>query len=325
MIRTGATFFPAGLAVALVFTAASAYAQGYPTKPVRFIVPFAPGGGTDTLTRILAQKLTETMGQPVIVDNRPGAGGTIGTDIVAKASPDGYTLAMVISSHAINPSLYSKLPYDTTRDFAPVILVDVSPRIMVVHPSIAAATLKDFIAAAKAKPGQINYASGGNGTSGHLAGELFKSMAGVNLVHVPYKGGGPLLLDLIAGQVQMTFGSPPTTLPQIKAGKLRALALTSAKRSPMAPELPTMQEAGLLGYQAGEWNGVLAPAATPKHLVNRLNEEISKTLALPEVRANLLKQGIEPVGGTPEQFAAHLRAEIAKFARVVKDAGIRIE
>lgn len=255
-------------------------AQSYPTKPIRFIVPFSPGGGTDTVARILAEKLTKRMEQQIIVVNRPGAGGTIGTNVVAKAKPDGYTLGMIISSHAINQSLYSKLPYDSINDFSPVILIDVAPRILVVHPSVPAKTLEELIARAKAEPGQLNYGSGGNGTSGHLTGELLNSMAGIKTVHVPYKGGGPLLLDLIAGRIQFTFGSPPTLLPQIKAGKLRGLAVTSTKRSQMAPDLPTMEEAGLPGYVATEWHGVVVPAGTSKPIIVKLNADIQQVLNL---------------------------------------------
>ena len=313
------------LAAVALLPVTALHAQDYPTKPIRLVVPFAPGGGTDTLARILAQKLTERFGQQVIVDNRSGAGGTIGTDIVAKANSDGYTLAMVISSHAINPSLYQKLPYDSIKDFSPVILIDNAPRLLVVHPSVAAKSLQELVALAKAKPNQLNYGSGGNGTSGHLAGELLNTMAGIKLTHVPYKGGGPLLIDLLGGQVQLTFGSPPTTLPHVQTGKLRALAVTSAKRTPLAGSLPTMQESGLPGYEAVEWNAMLAPAGTPRPIITKLNSELQRLLEQPDMKQTLAKQGLDTIGGTPEQCAAHLRAEMAKFAKIVKQAGIRIE
>jgi tripartite-type tricarboxylate transporter receptor subunit TctC len=318
-------FFIVCCSLILFVSVSDLSAQDFPVKPIRFIVPFSPGGGTDTLTRILAEPLTERFGQQVIVENRPGAGGTIGTALVAKAEPDGHTLGMIISSHAINPSLYSKLPYDSVKDFSPVIFINVAPRWLVVHTSVPAKSLKELIALAKDKPGELNYGSGGNGTSGHLAGELLKSMAGIDIVHVPYKGGGPLLLDLIAGRIQMTFGSPSTVLPQIEAGKLRGIAVTSTERSELTPDLPTMEEAGLPGYVATEWNGVVVPAGTPQSIILKINAELNYVLKLPDVKEKLTSKGLKIIGGPPEKFEAHLKAEMAKFAKIIKEANIRIE
>jgi tripartite-type tricarboxylate transporter receptor subunit TctC len=262
----------------------------------------------------------------VVVDNRPGAGGNIGSDIVAKSAPDGYTLLMgTVGTHAINASLYPSMPYDHIKDFAPVILVAAVPNVMVVHPSVPATTVKEFIAYAKANPGKVNFASSGNGTSIHLSGELFKVMAGVQMTHVPYKGSAPAISDLMGGQVQVMFDNLPPSLPHIKAGKLRALAVTSAKRAPALPELPTIAEAGLPGFEASSWFGVLAPAGTPPAIIGRLNAEIAKWLATAEAKDKLLALGADAAGGTPEDFAAHIRAETAKWAKVVKDSGAKAE
>lgn len=302
-----------------------ATAQEYPSKPIRFVVPFAAGGGTDALTRIIGQKLAEAMGQPVVIDNRPGASGVIGADIVAKAVPDGYTLIMILSSHVINPSLYKKLPYDTINDFSPVAMVNAAPRMLVINPAVPARTLKEFIAYGKANPGRMNYATGGSGTLAHLAAEMLNSFAGIKIVHITYKGGGPLLIALLANEAQMTFGSPSTVLPHVKAGKLRALGTTSSKRSEMMPDVPTMHEAGIPGYEAVEWNAVLAPARTPTAIISKLNREIQLVLARPDIKKTLADLGNEGLGGTPEQCGSYLKSEMAKYARIVKAAGLQAE
>lgn len=304
---------------------ASAKGQAYPTKPIRLIVPFATGSTTDTLARIVGQKLTETWGQQVVVDNRAGAGGNIGTDIVAKAAADGYTLLMAAGSHAINPSLYRKLPYDAVKDFAPVTLVGSAPQLVVAYPGLAAASIRELIALAKARPGQIHYASGGSGSPSHLAMELFKSMAGIDLVHVPYKGGTLVLNAVLSGEVQLTSGNIRSYMPHVKAGKLKGLGVTSPSRSPAAPEVPTIAESGLPGYSVTAWWGVLAPAATPKAIVTRLHGEIARHLQVPELRNRLAAVGIDTVGSAPEEFGAFIRKELVIWAKVVKESGARID
>jgi len=320
------------LSVATVFACVAAagnalcQAPAYPAKPIRLVVPFPPGGATDILARDVAQKLTEAWGQSVVVDNRPGAGGNIGAELVAHASPDGYTLLMgTVGTHAINASLYAKMPYDHIRDFAPVILVAGVPNVLVVNPALPVNSVAELIAYAKANPGKLNFASSGNGTSIHLSGELFKVMAGVQMTHVPYKGSAPAVQDLISGQVQLMFDNLPPSLPQIKAGKLRALAVTSATRAPALPDVPTMAEAGLPGFEASSWFGVLAPAGTPPAIVAKLNAEIAKWLATPEAKERLSKQGANAAGGSPEDFVKHIAAETAKWAKVVKDSGAKID
>ena len=314
------------LAFVLMLVAALSSAQTYPTKPIRLVVPFPPGGATDILARDVAQKLTEAWGQSVIVDNRPGAGGNIGSELVAKSAPDGYTLEMgTVGTHAINASLYAKMPYDHVKDFTPVILVAGVPNVLVVTPSLPVSSVAELIAYAKANPGKLNFASSGNGTSIHLSGELFKVMAGVQMTHIPYKGSAPALQDLIAGQVQLMFDNLPPSLPQIKAGKLRALAVTSLARAPALPDVPTLAESGLPGFEASSWFGILAPAGTPAPIVAKLNAEVAKWLATPEAKEKLLKQGANPAGGTPEDFAKHIAAETAKWAKVVKDSGAKID
>ncbi len=301
-------------------------APAYPTKPIRIVVPFPPGGATDILARDVAQKLTDAWGQAVIVDNRPGAGGNIGSELVAKAAPDGYTLEMgTVGTHAINASLYAKMPYDHVKDFAPVILVASVPNVLEVNPALPVNSVAELIAYAKANPGKLNFASSGNGTSIHLSGELFKVMAGVQMTHVPYKGSAPALQDLIAGQVQLMFDNLPPSLPQIKAGKLRALAVTSAARAPALPDVPTVAEAGLPGFEASSWFGVLAPAGTPPAIVAKLNAEIGRWLATPEAKEKLAKQGADAAGGSPEDFVKHIAAETAKWAKVVKESGAKID
>ncbi|HSS71576.1 MAG TPA: tripartite tricarboxylate transporter substrate binding protein [Casimicrobiaceae bacterium] len=311
---------------ALVAISACASAQTYPSKPVRLVVPYPPGGTTDILARDVGQRLTEALGQPVVIDNRPGAAGNIGSEMVAKAAPDGYTLLMgTVNTHAINAGLYSKLPYDHIKDFAPVILVARVSNVLEVNPSLPVYSVADLIKLAKEKPGQLNFASSGSGTSIHMSGELFKTMAGVDMVHVPYKGSAPAVSDLVGGQVQLMFDNLPSSLAQIKAGKLRAIAVTSAQRAPALPDIPTIAESGLPGFEATSWFGVLAPAGTPPAVVSRLNAEIDKWVQSPGGKEMLLAQGAVPAGGTPEQFAAYIRAETDKWAKVVKASGAKVD
>ena len=298
----------------------------YPNKPVRLVVPFGAGGTGDILARVIGQHLSTGLGQQVVIDNRPGAGGNIGADVVAKAAPDGYTLLLAANStHGANVSLYKKMPFDPVKDFAPVTLLASVSNLLLVHPSVPANSIKELIALAKSKPGQLNFASSGNGTSTHLAGELFKSMAGVDIVHIPYKSGAPAVTDLLSGHVTMLFNSTLAVLPHVKAGKLKALGISSVYRSPVLPEMPTIAESGLPGFEVTAWFGILAPAGTPKEIIHRLHAEIVKVLRLPEVKARLSDQGAEPVGNTPERFAAYIQAEIAKWAEVVKVSGARLD
>ena len=302
------------------------HAQDYPSKPVRFVVPFAPGGTTDVLARLVGEKLSASLGQQFVVDNKPGAGGNVGTAQVAKAEPDGYTLLMgTVGTHAINASIYPSLPYDPVQDFAPVTLVATVPNVLVVNPEVPANSVAELIALAKEKPGELNFASSGNGSSIHLSGELFKAMTGVDIVHVPYKGSGPAVVDLLGGQVQMMFDNLPSSAPQIKAGKLRPLGVTSKERSPTLPDVPTIAEAGVPGYEALSWFGVLVPAGTPDAIVAKLQNEIAKALADPTMRERFAELGAVPVGGTSAEFADLITAETAKWAKVVQDAGIKLE
>ncbi|HTP96868.1 MAG TPA: tripartite tricarboxylate transporter substrate binding protein [Burkholderiales bacterium] len=301
-------------------------AQDYPVKPIRFIAPNLPGGPTDILARLLGQKLAESMGQPVVIENRAGAGGNIGTELAAKSPADGYTL--VTGNNATfgaNVSLYKNMGFDPIKDFAPVILVASQPNILVVHPSLPVTSVKELIALAKAHPGELNFAGSGMGAAAHLAGELFKSMAGVNIVHIPYKSAGPALTDLIAGQCQLMFATSLSAQPHIHAGKLRALAVTTAQRARSMPELPTVAEAGVPGFEATTWHGVLVPAGTPAAIVNKLNAEIDRALHAPDVHERLGALGAEIIGGTPKAFADYIQREIPRWAKVIKSAGIRID
>ena len=314
------------IAALLAVFAQNAFAQAYPTRSIRLVVPFPAGGTTDILARAAAQKLTESLGQSVIVDNRPGAAGNIGADIVAKSAPDGYTLLMgTVGTHAINPGLYAKMPYDHVKDFVPVVLVAGVPNVLAVNPAFPVNSVAELIALAKSKPGTINFATSGSGTSIHLSGELFKTMAGVDMTHVPYKGSSPALTDLMGGQVQIMFDNLPSALPLNKAGKLRAIAVTSQKRAPVLPDVPTISESGLPGFEASSWFGVLAPTGTPAPIVAKINADVNKWLQSPEARDQLLAQGANAAGGTPEQFAAHIRAETEKWAKVVKASGAKAD
>jgi len=315
------------LSIAMPFlTFGAVFAQGYPNKPIRLIVPWSAGGSTDIFARIIGQKLTESLGQQVVVDNRPGASGIIGFEAAAKAAPDGYTIVMGASGFTTNTSMYSKLPYDAVKDFAPVSLMALAANLLVVHPSVQAESVKELIALAKSKPGQLNFASSSHGSTAHLAGELFKTMAGVDIVHIPYKGSAPAMVDLLGGHVSLMFDPIPSVLPHVKAGKLRLLAVTSDKRLPELPNVPTVAESGLPGFEIGPWFGVLAPAGTSKEIITKLNTEIVKIMHMPDVKERLSSQGFTAIiGSTPEQFADFIKADIAKWAKVVKDAGIRID
>ena len=289
------------------------------------IVAVPPGGPADTLARLVGPRLSEALGQPVVIDNRPGANGIIAYETTARATPDGYTFVAVAAGVVINPSLYRNVPYDPLKDFAAITLGIAVPNILVVHPTVKATSVKELVALAKTRPGQLTFASAGNGTSGHLALELFKQTAGIEVIHVPYKGGGPALADVMGGQVQALFSIALAATPQIKAGRLRALAITSAGRSSVAPDLPTVAEVGMPGFEVVGWFGWLAPAKTPRDIVNRLNAQIVRVLNMPEVRERLLSQSTEPVGNSPAQFAAFMKSEHAKWARVIKQAGIGID
>ncbi len=300
-----------------------AFAQSYPAKPIRLVVGVPPGGATDVVARIAGKKLAEQLGQPVVVDNRGGAGGNIGAEIVAKSPPDGYTLFLaVIGTMAINPSIYREMPFDPLRDFAPISQLTSMPQVLLVNPSVPAKNVQEFIAYAKAHPGQLTFASGGVGTATHLAGELFKKMSGTELVHVAYKGNGPAMTDLIGGRVSAMFDQVATGLPHARSGKLRALGVTTAERSPAAPDIPTIAESGLPGYAVTTWHGLVAPAGTPPAILERLHDEVVKALASAEVRDLFAKNGIDPLTSTPQQFGAFMKAEIEKWRATVKAAGI---
>jgi tripartite-type tricarboxylate transporter receptor subunit TctC len=297
----------------------------YPAKSVRLIVPYPPGGGTDTMGRMLAQKLTETLGQQVIVDNRPGGGANIGAELAAKSPADGYTLLMCTIAHATAGSLYRKLGYDVLRDFTPVSLLATTPHILVTHPSVPVKSVKQLVALAKARPNELVYSSSGSGTPAHLAGELFKHMAGVSMVHVPYKGGGPSVIALLSGEVMLAFATTPSVINHVKARRLQAIAVTTARRSVATPELPTIGESGLPGYDVGSWYGLLVPTGTRQDIVARLNGEAHKALQSPEVRQRLDASGFEPLTSTPQEYGVFLRGEVEKWGKVVKAAGIRAD
>ncbi len=303
----------------------AAVAESYPARPIRLISPFTPGGGNDLVSRAVAVEMTKSIGQSVVVDNRPGANTIVGMEIVAKAAPDGYTLIMTSSTQAINATLYPKLPYDSVKSFGPVSRVGSSPLIIAVPAASPLKSVTDLINAARARPGELAYPSAGTGNATHLGGELFAAMANVKLTHVPYKGSGPGLTDLSAGRLQVCFSTALSVVPFVKGGRLRAIAVTSAKRSSFMPELPTVAESGLPGYEAGTWYGVIAPAGTVRAIVARLNKEIIAALALPEVRERLVAQGIDPVGDTPEEFAAYIKSEIVKWAKIIKSTGVTAE
>lgn len=317
----------AALAVALAFllpAANTATAQSFPVKPIRIVVPFTPGGPNDVLARMIGQRYTAAWGQQTVVDNRPGGGTVIGTDIVAKAPPDGHTLLMVSTSHAANPSLIPKLPFDTLRDFVSVGQAVSSPNLLVTHPSIPVRTTRDLLNIAKARPGQITFASGGSGAATHLAGELLKIMGGVDMTHIPYKGGVPATIDLISGQVTWMFGTILPTIPHVRAGKLRALAVSGKKRAEVLPDVPTVAE-DVPGFEASSWYGVFAPAGTPADVIAKLNQEMARALTPTEVRQRLSAEGTEVVAGSPDEFMQLFRAEVSKWARVIKQSGIRLE
>jgi tripartite-type tricarboxylate transporter receptor subunit TctC len=310
---------------ACVLAAGSVFAQTYPSKPVRLIVGFPPGGGTDVVARVLAQKLTEWWGQPVTVENRAGATGTIGADLVAKSAPDGTTLIMGhVNSHGIAPNLF-KLPYDPVKDFAAVAYVGYVPNVLAVHPSVNVKSVKELVALLKANPGKYNYASSGNGSTQHLAGEMFKQLTGTSIVHVPYKGSGDAIKDLLAGVVAMNFDTMPPVMPHIQAGKLRGLAISTPKRLPQLPEVPTFAEEGITGFDVANWYGVMAPAGTPREIVQKLNADINKAMQVPEVRARLEGVGTQLKEQSAAEFEAYMKSEVAKYARLIKDTGVKVE
>lgn len=307
------------------FTISVVHSQPYPTRPIRLVVPYPPGGGTDIIARIVGQKLTENLSQQIIVDNRGGAGGTIGTDIVAKSVADGYTILMAPTSHAINPSIYRRLPYDTLKDFTPVTLAASATIVLAIHPSLPVKSVKDLITLAKSRPGQLNFGSAGNGTVFHLAAELFKRQAAVDMVHVPFKGGGPVIANLVGGQVSLAFETMLALSPHIKAERVRSLAVTSAQRSSVMPELPTVAELGFRDIVAENWYGFYAPAGTPRNIVTRLNTEIVKILRMQEIKERFLGQGTEVVGGTPVALADYLQKEMRKWSKIAKEAGAQVD
>jgi tripartite-type tricarboxylate transporter receptor subunit TctC len=313
------------LGLALAFCAPLAAAQAYPSKPISFVVPFPPGGTTDVLARALAQDLSKSLGQPIIVENKAGAGATIGADYVAKAKPDGHTLLMGAVHHAIASSVYKHLPYDFQKNLAPVTMVALVPNVLVVNPQVPAKTVKELVAQAKAAPGKLTYGSNGMGTGQHLIGAQFEQLAGVSMVHVPYKGSGPLATDLLGGQINMTFDTITPVLQHIKSGKLRALAVTTGKRSPALPDVPTLDESGLKGFNMGTWFGVLAPAGTPPEIVAKLNAEMNKVMQTPEFRKRMDEIGAEPIGNTAAQMAGTIRTDTDRFAKIVKDAKVSLE
>jgi tripartite-type tricarboxylate transporter receptor subunit TctC len=313
-------------ALALTFSLTPAFAQGWPAKPIRLIVPFPPSGGTDIVARTVAPHLSAAIGQQIVIDNKPGAGGTIGSEMAARSAGDGYTLLMATTStHAVAPNLNPKLPYDPLKDFAPVVNVNSGPNVLVVTAGLPVKSVRELIAHAKANPGRLTFSSSGAGTVYHLTGEMFRMMAGIDIVHVPYKGSAQAYPDLISGQISMMFDATTSVMPHVKSGKLHALAVTSARRNPIVPDLPTMIEAGIPGFESLVWIGLFAPAATPREVVARLNAETNKVLARSDVRDVFANQGTEPVGGTSEQFAAQIKADLARWGKVIRDAGVKLE
>jgi tripartite-type tricarboxylate transporter receptor subunit TctC len=313
------------LACALLPAWSASAAQTYPDKPIRLIVPQPPGGTSDILGRAFAQRLAENLHQQVIVDNRAGASGTIGTDLAAKSTPDGYTLVFIYTTHATTPAIYGKLPYDPVADFAPITILTAAPLFLVVHPKIPVTTVKELIAYAKTRPGELNFSSAGNGSGSHLAGELFNMMTGVKLTHIPYKGSGPAITELIGGQVQLMFAGIVPIDPHVKAGRVRGIAVSSAQRTASLPQVPTIAESGLPGFEVVGWYGILAPARTPAAIVDRLYRELLAILRTPEIRDRLTREGAEPVGNTPAEFTAFLKADIARWAKVIKAAGAKLD
>jgi tripartite-type tricarboxylate transporter receptor subunit TctC len=313
------------LACGLSLVSGAAFAQAYPTRPVKLIVPFAPGGFTDVVARILGQKLSVAMGQQFVIENKAGAGSTIGTDFVAKAAPDGYTLVMVSTTHVISPSIYKNMPYDPIKSFTVISKLVDSPYVLLVNPKLPARNVQELVALAKAAPDTIHYASSGNGSSQHLMGGLFASMTGAPLKHVPYRGSGAAATDLVAGVVESSFAGVPNALSQVPQGRLRALAVTTAKRIPQLPDVPTMQEAGVPGYEASVWLALLAPAGTPKDIVMRLNSEVAKVMSAPETQKALYDAGVEPTPSTPEAMADYMVKDMTRWAKVIKDTGIKLE
>ena len=310
---------------ALLLLPCLALAQGYPARPVHIVVPYPPGGATDVMARVIAQKLSESWGQQAVVENKPGASGSIGSDLVAKSAADGYTLLLQGTQHAINLSIYKQLPYDTLRDFTPVAYIAAAPFLLVLHPSVPANSVTELIAWIKTQPGGVNYGSSGVGGAAHLAGEMFKTAAAVQLTHIPYKGAAPAMADLLGGQLPMVFDPIPTSLPHVRGGRIKALAITSARRTPLMPEVPTVAESGLPGFEVAAWFGLYAPAATPAEVVGKLNADVNRALLLPEVKEKFAALGADSAPMAVDQFALHLRAEIAKFAKAIKDSGAKAE
>ena len=323
-VATGIVLAAAASAL-LTSVSATIQAQDYPTRPVRFVVPYVPGGGVDFVGRTIAQKLSESWGQQVIVDNRPGGGTNIDSELVARSAPDGYTLLVGGVPNTANAALYKKLAYDVVKDFSPVILLDTAPNVLAVHPSVPAKSVRELIALAKTRRGALTYASAGIGSSNHLSGELFRTMAGVDIVHIPYKGGSAAVTDLIAGHISMYFGTTPSTMPHVRTGRLRALGVTTAKRTPAAPGVPTIAESGLPGFEQSAWHGLLAPAGTPEVIITKLHAEVVRALRSPDVAERFAAQGIDVIGSSPAEFAAFIKQDLAKYEKLVKTAGIRID
>jgi tripartite-type tricarboxylate transporter receptor subunit TctC len=313
------------ISAVLVACVLPAFAQSYPTRPIRIVCPYVAGGGSDFVARTIALKLTETIGQSVVVDNRPGGGTNIGAELVARSAPDGYTIFLGGTPTAVNVTLYKKLPFDVMNDFAPITQTTVAPNLLVVHPSLPVRTVKDLIALAKSRRGQLTYGSAGIASSNHLSGALFKTMAGIDIVHVPYKGGGAAVTDLLAGNISMYFSTTPSSMPHVRTGRLRALAVTTARRSAIVPNIPTMAEAALPGFEMSAWHALFAPAGTPPAIVKKLADEVVRALRQPDVKGRLAAQGVDAVGTSPEELAAIMKENIAKYAKLVKAADIRIE